>query len=91
MLAEGAADVGADGGIVLKEVLCLPSMERVGGFKCLLEVLGACSVPVGLRLGSTVSRGTSGPLSSCRGDTRMMQGHRHRPHYGGGWQPWPCR
>jgi hypothetical protein len=45
LLAEGATDVALDGGAILEEVLHLPSMERAGGFECLLKVLGVRTVP----------------------------------------------
>ena len=57
LLAEGATDVALDGGAVFEEVLRLPPMEQEGGLKRLLEVLGARTMPVGLRYDSTVSRG----------------------------------
>jgi hypothetical protein len=57
LLAKGATDVAPDGGTTFEEVLCLPTVERAGGFERLLEVLGARSAPTGLRPSSAVDRG----------------------------------
>ena len=56
LLAEGAMDVAPDGGTIFEEVLRLPPMEQEGGLKSLLEVLGACTSPVGLRPSNVVGR-----------------------------------
>jgi hypothetical protein len=50
-------DVAPDGGAVFEEVLRLSLVERVGGLKCHIKVLGACVVPARLRSGDTVSHG----------------------------------
>jgi hypothetical protein len=57
LLAEGIADVAPDGRTIPEEVLCPPSMEGAGSFKCLLEVLMPCTPSVGLRHGGTIDRG----------------------------------
>jgi hypothetical protein len=56
-LAKGATNVALHGGIVLEEVLCLPSMEWAGVLEHLLEVFWACASLVGLRSGGMVGRG----------------------------------
>jgi hypothetical protein len=56
LLAEGAADVAPDGGTVFQEVLCQSSMEWTGGLDRLLEALGACAAPAGLRPRGVVGR-----------------------------------
>jgi hypothetical protein len=56
-LAKGATVVALHGGIVLKEVLCLPPVEWAGGLECLLKVFWACASPVRLRSGDVVGHG----------------------------------
>ena len=54
-------DVVTHGHVVLEEVLGLPTVERVGPLKCLLEVLGAWPLPLG---GGRVVQLTAATISS---------------------------